>query len=68
MSTKEEIIAQEYEYWLRIVTLIHYGGQEIFIDILYNREGFPNDGGYLYKKLCQHQKSIKEKLNHKIIR
>lgn len=35
MSAQGSQVAVEYENWLRILTLVHYGGKELCSDILH---------------------------------
>ena len=67
MSTPEEIIANDYEYWLRVVTLIHYGGKKLCHDIFHNTEGYSTDGIQLFTSLQTNQANILKALNKRII-
>ena len=51
MATAKDKIIKEYENWLRLITLIDFGGQHLCRDVLFQRENLPTDGTLLFKIL-----------------
>ena len=51
MATANDNISKEYENWLRLMTLIHFGGKHLCCDVLFTREKLPTDGTLLFKEL-----------------
>ena len=51
MDSASDNISKEYENWLRLMTLIHFGGKHLCRDVLFSRENLPTDGALLFKKL-----------------
>ena len=50
MTTIKDIY-QNSEKWLRLLTLIDYAGTQLYKEILHTKEGLPNDGAQLYRRL-----------------
>lgn len=51
MATAKDEISKEYENWLRLMTLIHFGGKHLCRDVLFKQENLPTDGALLFKAL-----------------
>ena len=50
MDTGKNDLSQ-YKNWLRLFTLVDYGGRRLCYDVLFNKENLPTDGVELYRKL-----------------
>ena len=59
MDFCDDILWKYYEKWLRIMTLVHYGGKKICYNLLHSKESLPTDGGELYVYLTFWRKDIK---------
>lgn len=51
-------VFQSSEKWLRLVTLIEYGGTVLCKKILHRTEGLPNDGAQLFYQLLPYKKCM----------
>lgn len=51
MATAKNTISKEYENWLRLITLIDFGGNHLCRDVLFQRENLPTDETRLFKIL-----------------
>ena len=51
MATAKNTISKEYENWLRLITLIDFGGNHLCRDVLFQRENLPTDETLLFKIL-----------------
>ena len=58
MATAKNTISKEYENWLRLITLIDFGGNHLCRDVLFQRENLPTDETLLFKIL----EPLKEKM------
>ena len=67
MATAKDKIIKEYENWLRLITLINFGGQHLCRDVLFQRENLPTDGTLLFKILEPLKSKIKFQDQREII-
>ena len=51
MAAASITLSQEYEKWLRIMTLIDFAGRRLCQDVLFTQEKLPADGTLLYEEL-----------------
>ena len=51
MAAASITLSQEYEKWLRIMTLIDFAGRRLCRDVLFTKEKLPTDGALLYQEL-----------------
>ena len=51
MTTAKDNQCQEYEKWVRLMTLIDFAGRHLCYDVLFKREQLPIDGSLLYAEL-----------------
>ena len=59
MDFSDDILWKSYEKWLRIMTLVHYGGKKICYKLLHSKEYFPSDGSKFYVYLSFWRQEIK---------
>ena len=59
MAAANITLSQEYQKWLRIMTLIDFAGRRLCRDVLFTKENLPTDGARLYEEIkdlkCQFQ-------------
>lgn len=60
MAFASSSVFKDHERWLRIATLLDFGGRELCLTVLHKYEGLPTDGAMLYREL--------EPAKHKIAR
>ena len=65
MATGKDI-TQEYENWLRLVTLVDFAGRGLCRDVLFNKENKSEDEVELFK-LLKPLESLFKLLNHCLI-
>ena len=63
-----EEIAVKYEYWIRLVTLIHYVGSKVCKNIIHTVENLPADGAQLYQALNQKRADFDKLLRKGVIK
>lgn len=51
MAAAKSTFSQEYEKWVRVITLIDFAGRRLCRDVLFNQEKLPTDGALLYEEL-----------------
>ena len=58
MAAASDNLFKDYEKWLRVATLIDFGGRHLSYNVLHKKERLPTDGAKLYEEV----KDLKSKI------